>query len=283
MRSYFSAQMQRVGRRFWGIGAAMTLADIESRLNRWLEDLDENLELSVAPPIFYNATVFNSPEDITLEKRAKIPFAPELGINVAQPFHQVRIDSKSSELISLFNWAYRLADDESGIPGFLSGNDQLYGGESTFRGMKMLAASSNMLIKDAFLNIDQTLIQPIMDYLWRWNMLNSSEESIKADAKIIARGAAGLMQKEITEAERTDILPILMQLVQSAGLDESQMTAVMQYILRETMLQGGMPVDELLPDMGVAAEQTTAVQSLQPATPLPTIGSDQNTGGLNVS
>lgn len=283
MRSYFSAQMQRVGRRFWGIGAAMTLHSIEDRLNSWLQDLDDNLELSIAPPIFYNATVFNDATDITLRKRAAIPFNSELGLDVGQPFHQVRLDSKSNEILSLFNWAYRLADDESGIPGFLSGNDQLHGGESTFRGMKMLAASSNMLIKDAFLNIDQSIIQPVMEYLWRWNMLYSDDAAIKADAKITARGAAGLMQKEVADAERTDVLPILLQLIQAAGLDEQTTANVMNYLLRQTMEQGGIPVNELLVDNMATAEQTGAVQSLQPATPLPTIGSDQNTGGLNVS
>lgn len=283
MRSYFSAQMQRVSRRFWGVGAAMTLRSIEDRLNNWLDDLDANLELAVAPPIFYNATAFEDPSDITLKKRAAIPFNSELGLNIGQPFYQVKLDSKSNEILGLFNWAYRLADDESGIPGFLSGNDQLYGGESTFRGMKMLAASANMIIKDTFLNIDQTIIQPVMEYLWRWNMLNSDDRSIKADAKITARGAAGLMQKEIADAERTDVLPILMQLVQAAGLDQQTASNIMNYLLRQTMEQGGLPVNELLVDNLASAEQTAAAQSLQPATPLPTIGQDQNIGGLNVS
>lgn len=283
MRSYFSAQMQRVGRKFWGIGAAMTLRSIEDRLNSWLQDLDDNLELTIAPPIFYNATVFDDASDITLKKRAAIPFNSDLGLNVGQPFHQVKLDSKSNEILSLFNWAYRLADDESGIPGFLSGNDRLYGGESTFRGMKMLAASSNMLIKDAFLNIDQTMIQPVVEYLWRWNMLYSDDKTIKADAKVTARGASGLMQKEIADAERTDVLPIIMQLVQAAGLESGVASNIMTYLLRQTMEQGGLPVNELITDGFAAAEQTAAVQSLRPATPMPTIGQDQNIGGLNVS
>nr|DAF55680.1 MAG TPA: Portal protein [Podoviridae sp. ctylN24] len=282
-RSYFSANFQRAGRNFWGIGAGMTLASIEDTLNGLLDDLAQNLELTVAPPIFYDVMAFDNADDVTLKKRARIPFNPDPVNRTMQPFFQPRFDSKSGELINLFNWFYRLADDESGIPGLLSGNDRIGGGEATFRGMKMLAASANTLVKAAFLNIDQTMIQPAMQWLWRWNMLNSKEEGIRADVRVVARGAAGLMQKEIADAERADVLPLLMQLIQGAGLPPEETQRIMQYLLQQTMAQGGMPVDELMSDPALALQQAGAVQSLQPATPLPTIGSDTDTGGLNVS
>ena len=282
MRSYFSANFQRAGRNFWGIGAGMTLAELEDRLNGYLDDLAKNLELAVGPPIFYDAGRFDDPAQITLAKRAKIPFNPDnTGSSNAPPFYQPHFDSRSAELINLFNWGYRLADDESGIPGLLSGNNQLAGGEATFRGMKMLAASANTLIKDAFLNIDQTLIQPAMQALWRWNMLYTDDPNIKADTVIVARGAAGLMMREIAEAERNDVLPTVVQLVQGAGLAPEQTQAIMRYLLRETMQAGGVPVDELMPNAEAAAEQNGVVASLQPATPQPTIGADNDTGGLN--
>lgn len=282
-RSYFSANFQRAGRNFWGIGAGMTLASIEDTLNGLLDDLAQNLELTVAPPIFYDVMAFENADDVTLKKRAKIPFNPDPVNRTMQPFFQPRFDSKSGELINLFNWFYRLADDESGIPGLLSGNDRIGGGEATFRGMKMLAASANTLVKAAFLNIDQTMIQPAMQWLWRWNMLNSKEEGIRADVRVVARGAAGLMQKEIADAERADVLPLLMQLIQGAGLPPEETQRIMQYLLQQTMAQGGMPVDELMSDPALALQQAGAVQSLQPATPLPTIGADTDRGGLNVS
>ena len=282
-RSYFSANFQRAGRNFWGIGAGMTLASIEDTLNGLLDDLAQNLELTVAPPIFYDVMAFENADDVTLKKRARIPFNPDPVNRTMQPFFQPRFDSKSGELINLFNWFYRLADDESGIPGLLSGNDRIGGGEATFRGMKMLAASANTLVKAAFLNIDQTMIQPAMQWLWRWNMLNSKEEGIRADVRVVARGAAGLMQKEIADAERADMLPLLMQLIQGAGLPPEEIQRIMQYLLQQTMAQGGMPVDELMSDPALALQQAGAVQSLRPATPLPTIGADTDTGGLNVS
>lgn len=282
-RSYFSANFQKSGHGFWGIGAAMTLADLEDRLNSILNDMEDNRELTTAPPIFYNADMFEDPKHISLKKGLFIPFNADPKNPTAPPYFQAKFESKLNELVNLFNWLYRLSDDESGIPGLLSGNSDLFGGEQTFRGMKMLAASANKLIKSAFLNIDQTLIQPCMIYLWTHNMLNSDDETIKADAKIVARGASGLMQQEIADAERMDVLPILLQLIGAAGLDEATTQKIMQYLFWQTMQQGGMPVDDLMANPSAVAEQDAAVQSLQPATPLPTIGQDTNQGGLDVS
>lgn len=284
-RSYFSASYMSVGMNFWGLGVAMLLAKTEDRLNKYLADLDDNTDLSTSPPIFYNAGRFENPNDIKLTKRAFIPFDPDTtGNDNSPPYYQVQFNSHSQELINLFNFFYRLSDDESGIPGLLSGNSQLFGGEDTFRGMKMLAASANTLIKSAFLNIDKTIIRPAMENLWRWNMLNNKDESIKADAKIIARGASGLMQQEIANAERMDALPVIAQLIGGAGLDETVQKRILQYLLHETMTAGGIPADELMGDVNnnEIGEFVGSVNkaSLKPATAQPTIGTDQNTGGL---
>lgn len=284
-RSYYSANFQRAGRNFWGIGTAMSLSTVEDRLNRWMQDIDDDVDLNTGLPIFYDVEAFEDPKDIDLSgKFAKIPYSPEApGATKARPFHQPQFSFKAHQIINVFNWLYRLADDESGVPGLLTGNDNLMGGESTFRGMKMLAATANTLIKDAFLNIDSTLIQPAMENLWRWNMINSDDPTIRADVKVVARGASGLMQREIADAERTDVLPILMQLVQSAGLAPEESTKIMRYLLSKTMEQGGLPVDELIQNPQATAELGGVISSLNPATPQPTIGADTNVGGLNVN
>lgn len=282
--SYFSGVFQKAGRGFWGFGCAMVLANAEDRLNQLLADLKSNLENGINPPIFYNANRFDSHEDIQLGRNQNlnklIPFNPDtMGQDHSPPFYQVQFPSKSAEIMNLFNWFYRLADDESGLPSSLMGNSAM-GGESTFRGMKLLATNSAMIIKDAFLNLDQTLIQPAMEHLWRWNMLNHPNNEIKADAKVVARGATGLMQQEIANAERADVMPMIIQLLQQSGLPPQYLQDTVQYLLRETMKQGGLPVNQLLPDNLAMNEQNEIIQSLQPASPEPTIGTDQNLGGL---
>lgn len=282
-RSYFSAKHQDNGKGFWGIGGAMMLASLEDKINNWFEDLEKNVDLSVAPPIFYNIARFDKPEDVTLQKRAKIPFNPDYTGNNDTPFYQPHFDSKSGELTSLINWSARLSDDVSGIPSFLSGNNQLMGGEGTFRGMKMLAAASSVLIKDSFLNIDQTMIQPAMQFLWRWNMLHNPDQAIKADVNVVARGAFGLMQKEIAEAEQDETLPLLLELLQVASLDDEERKGIARYLLQKAMEKAGMPVYELLRGYRAVAETQRSMQSLQPATEMPTIGEDKNTGGLSAT
>lgn len=284
-RSYYSAQYMLAGSKFWGLGVAMLLAKTEDRLNKYIKTLDENVEKTVSPPIMYDASRFENGDDIKLEPNLFIPFNPDMaGNNAGAPYYQVRFDSHSNELVSLFNMFYRLTDDICGIPALLSGNSQQFGGESTFRGMKMLANTANTIVKASFLNIDKTVLQPLVENLWRWNMLESKDESIKADVRVVARGAAGLMQKEIADAERTDVLPVIAQLIQGAGLDQQTSQNIVQYLLFETMKSGGLPAEQLMVNPEQAKELNAFSQSLKPslapATPEPTIGEDNNVGGL---
>ncbi len=178
------------------------------------------------------------------------------------------------------------------------------GGESTFRGMKLLASTSNIIIKSYFHNKDETRIQPAMQNLWAYNMVNSDDETIKGDVNIIARGTAGLMQQEIANAERLEALPIISQLLGASTLDDNKKAQVIDYLLRETMIAGGIPAQQLMSDPAVTAEQNAMVADLkaqipqqqqtqalpmseqqiqattQPLTPYPTIGADNDMGGL---
>lgn len=287
-RSYYSASYMSKGNSFWGLGIGMLLADSEDRINSYIQRLDKNVGISTNPPVFYDSNQFEHVKDIKLEAGTLIPFSvdPVTGQNGRPPFYQVNFNSYSGELINLFNFFYRLTDDISGIPALLSGNSQQFGGESTFRGMKMLASSANTIVKSSFMNIDKTVIQPLIENLWRWNMLNSDDDSIKADVQIVARGAAGLMQKEIADAERTEMIPIISNLLQGAGLDEQTTQQIIQTLLYQTMQSGGLPADKLMNNPESAQEmnafQSGIPQSLNPATPEPTIGKMNNIGGLSV-
>lgn len=316
-RTYYSSNYKSAGKSFWGIGLAMLLANREDKLNEYERDIHINLDRTISPPIFYNIGMFDDPSDVSsgLEGRGKvIPFSadPTLAGGVPNsPYYQVQFPSKTAELTSLFGRDYRLADDESGIPSLLSGNSDLRGGEATFRGMKLLAATSNIIIKSYFHNKDETRIQPAMQNLWYYLMLNEDNETIKADAKVVARGTAGLMQQEIANAERLEALPIISQLLSASTLDDEKKGNIIDYLLRETMAAGGLPASQLMTDPAVVQEQRDTVQSARPsvtdeggaaamnaaagagvgavadimgspmpATPMPTIGDDQNQGGL---
>lgn len=285
-RTYYSSNYKSAGKSFWGIGLAMLLAHREDKLNSYERDLHINLDRTISPPIFYNIGMFDDPADVSsgLDGRGKmIPFSadPTLANGVPNaPYYQVQFISKTAELTSLFGRDYRLADDESGIPSLLSGNSDLKGGESTFRGMKLLAATSNIIIKSYFHNKDETRIQPAMQNLWYYLMLNEDDESIKADAQVVARGTAGLMQQEIANAERLESMPVINQLLGASTLSDEQKAQVVDYLLRETMIAGGLPASQLMTDPAVAREQIDTINSARPATPLPTMGADDNQGGL---
>lgn len=285
-RTYYSSNYKTAGKSFWGIGLAMLLAKREDKLNKYEVDIEENINKTVYPPIFYNMNMFDNPNDVQEGLKGKgktIPYNsdPSLSDGVPRkPYDQVTFQSKTAELSSLFARSYRLADDECGIPSLLSGNSDLSGGEATFRGMKLLAATSNIIIKSYFHNKDETRIQPAMQDLWYYNMLNSDDETIKADANVVASGVAGLMQQDIAKAEMIEAMPIISQLLQGSSLSDEEKSGIVDFLLRETMSYSGLPAGQLMEDPAVTAEKNDFINSIKPATPLPTIGDDTNQGGL---
>ncbi len=107
-RSYYSSNYKSAGKNFWGIGLAMLLAEREDKLNQYEKDLQTNLDKTINPPIFYNMDMFEKPEHVQSGLETKgglIPFNSDPTMNGGTPntpYYQVRFDSKSNELTSLF-------------------------------------------------------------------------------------------------------------------------------------------------------------------------------------
>jgi hypothetical protein len=119
------------------------------------------------------------------------------------------IPSTVKELIEGATYFYKLADDISGIPAYVMGNPQVQGGGRTLGGLSMLMGNAAKGIKAVALHIDEDVIEPTVTDYYNYNMLTSDDPDIKADAKVIARGASGLLQRELAQSKMTDILQLL--------------------------------------------------------------------------
>jgi hypothetical protein len=288
VRSYFSAQYTDSGFGFWGVGIAPLLMNRDATLNSYRDMLSENIPTALQPPIFYNTEAFDSTDDVKIEPKKLIAFSGDSmagANNTVKPYYQLQLDPKITELTTLFNTDYRLADDECGIPSLLSGNSNLFGGEATFRGLKMLSQSANIGLKNTLLNIDAGIIEPVMNNLWLHLMMSDGNEELKADTKVIARGASGLLQRELASISKDEQLPILFEMMQGSGLPPETIQSLIGEMLKDKLTELGIKGAEQIKDTTVAQEQIDLVESvapanIAPATPEPTIGQDQDVGGM---
>jgi hypothetical protein len=143
----------------------------------------------------------------------------------------------------------KVADDLSGVPAYVLGNPQVAGAGRTLGGLSMLMGNAAKGIKNVQRSIDQDIISKVVNAYYYYNMATSKDAGIKADAKVVARGATGLMQRELAQQRTIEVLQLLTPYAAQGLIDKS----ALDYILRAILEGTGLPVDKIVPDPDAAA------------------------------
>jgi hypothetical protein len=197
---------------FWGESVISLLFDTERSYNSFIRAALKNAAFSAGPIGEVDTSRLgddDKPSEIDPYKLYHVN--PDMsGMGSAAPAFRFQvIPSTVKELLEGASYFYKLADDISGIPSYVMGNPQVQGGGRTLGGLSMLMGNAAKGIKAVALHIDEDVIEPIVTAYYNYNMLTSNDPDIKADAKVLARGASGLLQRELAQSKMTDILQLL--------------------------------------------------------------------------
>lgn len=184
---------------------------------------------------------------------------PDLSGTGAPVFRFTNINSVANELLAVYEKFSALADDLSGIPPYVLGNPEVAGAGRTLGGLSMLMGNAAKGIKRVQLNIDNEVIAPLVNAYYMYNMEVSDDTSIKADVAIIARGATGLLQRELAQSKLIEILQLLGPFVPNWD----NLPSGIKVILREILKQTGLPVDDIIADPNKQRALMDQVMELQ--------------------
>jgi len=188
--------------------------------------------------------------------------------NGQKPIEFFQPEIIANQLLPVYQYYAKLADDYSGIPAFVQGNDDAKGAGQTASGMSMIMTHASRGIKDVVYHIDKGIIEPAVDKTYVYNMLYDEDESIKGEVNIQSKGALSLFNKEQAQIRRNEFLmstnnPADMQIIGMKGRAA---------LLREATKALDMPVDEVIPseeEIEYNAEMQNAqmmnAQTLNPA------------------
>lgn len=180
----------------------------------------------------------------------------------AYKFHSV--DSIAEDLMAVFERFMKIADDLSGIPSYVLGNPNVAGAGRTMGGLSMLMGNAAKGIKNVQLNIDRDVITGLINGFFMYNMLTSDDDGIKADAKVVARGATGLLQRELAQTRTVEILQLLTPYVQRGPNGEPGAISPegLSILLREILKSTGLPIDDIIPNPKAQDELMDLVRGL---------------------
>lgn len=180
----------------FGDGLASIMRDDQKMLNAAVRMLIDNAALTSGPQIEVFVPAFPPNADLTSLHPGKI--WPRTGGDMQYPaVREINTNAHMAELIQIMQLFDTNADEVTAIPKFTYGDNPSRGAAGTMGGLSMLLAQANIALKDFVVSWDEGVTKPFISALYHWNMRFSSDDTIKGDYDVVAKGASSLVAKEV--------------------------------------------------------------------------------------
>jgi len=242
---------------FFGIGIAENMDDTQTLMNGFMRMAVDNAVLSGNLLVEVDETNLVPGQDLTLYP-GKV-FRRQGGAP-GQAIFGTKYPNVSQENMMMFDKARVLADESTGFPSFAHGQTGVSGVGRTASGISMLMGAAQGSIKSVIKNVDDYLLRPLGEGLFRFNMQFDFDPEIKGDLEVKARGTESLMANEIRSQR-------LMQFLQIASNPALAPFAKFQYVITEIAKSMDLDPDKVVNNMNEAALQAEIMKGFQ--APLP--------------
>ena len=243
---------------FFGVGIAENMDDTQTLMNGFMRMAVDNAVLSGNLLIEVDETNLVPGQDLSVYP-GKV-FRRQGGAP-GQAIFGTKFPNVAGENLQLFDKARVLADESTGLPSFSHGQTGVSGVGRTASGISMLMNAASGGIKNVIKNVDDYLLRPLGEGLFRFNMQFDFDPDIKGDLEVKARGTESLMANEVRSQR-------LMQFMQVASSPTLAPFAKFQYIIREIAKSMELDPDKVTNNMDEAALQAELMKGFQqPAAP----------------
>jgi hypothetical protein len=141
---------------------------------------------------------------------------------VSQAMNSVVIPSIQAELLSAIEFALKMAENVTGLPILLQGQQGPNGVPETVGGMQILVANASGLLRRMARIFDDCLIKPHIRAYYAWMMCYAEDSSIKGDFRVVAHGSSALVTRDQRNTFITQVAPTLMN-NPSFGIDPTKL------------------------------------------------------------
>jgi len=238
---------------FFGIGIAENMDDTQTLMNGFMRMAVDNAVLSGNLLIEVDETNLVPGQDLSVYP-GKV-FRRQGGAP-GQAIFGTKFPNVAGENLQLFDKARVLADESTGFPSFAHGQTGVSGVGRTASGISMLMGAASGTIKNVIKNVDDYLLRPLGEGLFRFNMQFDFDPEIKGDLEVKARGTESLMANEVRSQR-------LMQFLQVSSNPALAPFAKFQYIIREIAKSLDLDPDKVTNNMNEAAIQAELMKQFQ--------------------
>ena len=238
---------------FFGVGLAENMDDTQTLMNGFMRMAVDNAVLSGNLLIEVDETNLVPGQDLSVYP-GKI-FRRQGGAP-GQAIFGTKFPNVSGENIQLFDKARQLADESTSIPSFSHGQTGVTGVGRTASGISMLMNAASGSVKTVIKNVDDYLLKPLGEGLFRFNMQFDFDPKIRGDLEVKARGTESLMANEVRSQR-------LMSFLQVASSPVLAPFAKFQYVITEIAKALDLDPNKVTNNMDEAAVQAELMKQFQ--------------------
>ena len=238
---------------FFGVGVAENMDDTQTLMNGFMRMAVDNAVLSGNLLIEVDETNLVPGQDLSVYP-GKI-FRRQGGAP-GQAIFGTKFPNVSGENLQLFDKARQLADESTSIPSFSHGQTGVTGVGRTASGISMLMNAASGSVKTVIKNVDDYLLKPLGEGLFRFNMQFDFDPKIKGDLEVKARGTESLMANEVRSQR-------LMSFLQVASSPVLAPFAKFQYIITEIAKALDLDPEKVTNNMDEATLQAELMKQFQ--------------------
>lgn len=194
---YFAYYYDKDETCIFGEGIPSIMSVMQEMTNSAFRAMLDNAAISAGPQLEVNLDLLSEDEDPREIHPFKVWMRTGTGADATNPcLRQIQMPSYTAEFERMLNIFAQYNDEITTIPRYMWGDNSNNVGR-TSSGLSMLMGSANMAIKDQVKNFDDGITTPFIRAMYHWNMQFNSDEDIKGDYAVIARGSASLIAKEM--------------------------------------------------------------------------------------
>lgn len=235
-RPVYVTSYEKTGAGIVGFGIAQKVRGVEKLFQACLRGMVKNMEYSSGPIGEVDISrLADSDEDIEFSGEIE-PFM----LNAVQPditgrgtpaYKFYNFPTNVGALHAVCQWFMTLADIFTQIPASIHGQPVGTGANRTFRGMSMLYGNALKGVQSGITNIDKDIVTPFVTALYYLNLKFNPKAEIKGDAKVVARGVTGLMEKELQKNDSIETAQIVAQLAQTGQVQPATLEKAINNVL----------------------------------------------------
>ena len=250
---YMAAPFELNPYSFFGVGLAENMDDTQTLMNGFMRMAVDNAVLSGNLLIEVDETNLVPGQDLSVYP-GKV-FRRQGGAP-GQAIFGTKFPNVSKENLQLFDKARQLADESTGLPSFSHGQTGVSGVGRTASGISMLMNAASGSIKTVIKNVDDYLLKPLGEGMFRFNMQFNFNPEIRGDLEVHARGTESLMANEVRSQR-------LMQFLQTASNPALAPFAKFNYIIREIAKSMDLDPSKVTNNMDEAVLQAELLKQFQ--------------------